>query len=635
LIYSLLVDLHPDVPGWVRNDQMAYQALYRTYRPKTFSEVIGQDHVVRTLMNSVKQNKVGQAYLFSGPRGTGKTTVARLLARVINCQSPDFGEPCGECERCMGAEGVTGVLEIDAASHGSVDDMRQLVAQVSQIPLAGGMMVYIIDEVHMLSKEAFNAFLKTLEEPPPHAVFVLATTEPGKLLPTIHSRCQHFAFHRIAIGTVAEHIKKICDKEGVPADEGSLRLIARAGEGSIRDSISVLEQAIAYEPEGLTIQGVRDVLGIPDRMAIRELGGQIIEGDPGNVSRTFVDLVESGREPDSILKDMILHFRDLLFAVLDLDVKEHQELPEEERAAISRQVVGLDPRLIHETIAFLAKCEVDIKWEDEAALLVEISLLRLTAKFLKREAFHQHSDEAPVKSQAPVRASEPEAREFPEAGKKVPEETKPVEHHGLTGGKTMKSRRRTESSGPDQAAPIEKPAVTKTVPAKSDAGLLVIPEGLETFWKDTLETIREASIAEYILFAEARPSPPPSEWPAVGEAPAEPLQLTLKYPFNMGLLVKLLNEPELHTELTNRLVEVLERPVTVRIARERGEDETEPEPISDGQKKNSQRNPGEPVSQTLFTGAAREVPTDPELRQIHNLIVSEFPDYQFEKETGD
>ncbi|MCX6647144.1 MAG: DNA polymerase III subunit gamma/tau [bacterium] len=618
----------------MRNGQMAYQALYRTYRPKTFSEVIGQDHVVRTLMNSVKQNKVGQAYLFSGPRGTGKTTVARLLARVINCESPDNGEPCGKCERCSGAEGVTGVLEIDAASHGSVDDMRQLVAQVSQIPLSGGMMVYIIDEVHMLSKEAFNAFLKTLEEPPPHAVFVLATTEPGKLLPTIHSRCQHFAFHRIPIAIVARHIKSICDIEGVPADEGALRLIARAGDGSIRDSISVLEQAIAYEPEGLTIQGVRDVLGIPDRMAIRELGGQIIAGDPGNVSRTFVDLVESGREPDSILKDMILHFRDLLFAVLNLDVKEHQELPDEERAAISKQVVGLEPRQIHETIAFLAKCEVDIKYEDEAALLVEISLLRLTAKFGKKEAFHQHVEESPIKATAPVKELEPEIRKFPEAGKKEPEETKPVERQGLTGGRTMKSRRRSESSGPDQAVPEVKQVDDKPKSVKSDSGLLVIPDGLEALWKDALETVREASIAEYILFAEAKPSPPPSEWPVVGSAPGESLQLTLKYPYNMGLLVKLLNEPDLHTELTNRLEEVLERPVTVRIARERGEDETESESDADGQKKNKQRSAGEPVSQTLFTGAAREVPTDPELRQIHNLIVSEFPDYQFEKEAG-
>ena len=608
---------------------MTYQALYRTYRPKTFAEVIGQDHVVRTLMNSVRQNKVGQAYLFSGPRGTGKTTVARLLARVINCESPDNGEPCWKCERCLGAEGVTGVLEIDAASHGSVDDMRQLVAQVSQVPLSGGMMVYIIDEVHMLSKEAFNAFLKTLEEPPPHAVFVLATTEPGKLLPTIHSRCQHFAFHRIPIATVAEHIRSICEAENVLADEGALRLIARAGDGSVRDSISVLEQVIAYEPERLTVKGVRDVLGIPDRMSIRELGGAIIAGDPGNVSAKFIELVESGREPDSILKELVLHFRDLLFASLDLDVKEHQELPDEERAAISTQVAGLESRQIHETIAFLAKCEVDIKWEDEASLLVEVALLRLSAKYGKKERSHREAETESVDRTVPEVTSESEEREFPDMGKKIPDSGKLEERKGLTGGKTMRDRRRRETPVPPQAVPTDKPAQKKKV---SDSDLLKIPAEIEPFWKDILETVREGSIAEYILLAEAKPSPPPSEWPEKGDVTVEPLKLTLIYPYNMGLLVKLLNERALQTELTNRLEEALERAISLKIVRERGEDERDSD--TDGQKKNVRPVEREPVSPTLFNGAAREVPSDPELREIHNLIVSEFPDYQFE-DSGD
>ena len=316
---------------------MGYQALYRKYRPRHFSDLVGQEHIVRTLINSVRQDKIGHAYLFSGPRGTGKTTVARILARAINCGQTVEGEPCDECSRCKGTDEGLGVIEIDAASHGSVDDMRMLVAQVAQLPLSGGMMVYIIDEVHMLSKEAFNAFLKTLEEPPPHAVFVLATTEPGKLLPTIHSRCQHFAFRRLPLEMVAKHIAWICAQENVPAEEGAIRIIARAGKGSVRDSISVLEQAIAFEPEGLTPKGVREVLGMPDRVDIRTLGGHIVSGDPGKIGEAFEAQIEEGREPSLILTDLLSHFRDVLFAALDLDEADLVGLPLEELQLIREQ----------------------------------------------------------------------------------------------------------------------------------------------------------------------------------------------------------------------------------------------------------------------------------------------------------
>lgn len=614
---------------------MGYQALYRTYRPKTFSEVIGQDHIVQTLINSVKQNKVGQAYLFSGPRGTGKTTVARLLARVINCESPDNGEPCGKCDRCLGSEGVTGVIEIDAASHGSVDDMRQLVAQVNQVPLSGGMMVYIIDEVHMLSKEAFNAFLKTLEEPPPHAVFVLATTEPGKLLPTIHSRCQHFAFHRLPVAMVAEHIRGLCGKENVPAEDGALRLIARAGDGSVRDSISVLEQAIAYQPEGLTLEGVRDVLGIPDRMNIRELGGHIISGDPGKVSPSFTAMVESGREPDSILKDLILHFRDLLFAVLELNVKDLEDLPDEEKNIIASQVDGLDMKIIHDTIAFLAKCEGDIKWEDEAALLVEVSLLRLAAKFGKLDKQTQPVETVAQAVQEPVPSGGKPVSVIPGTTKVTEPERIPGERPSLTGGKSLKTRRRRESSVASESTAPDKTSGADVSRTFTDSELLEIPEDIEPLWKNTLETIREISIADYILLAESKPSPSPSEWPDVKSQTAGTLQLAIKYPYNRGLLVKLLNEPALHNEITTRLEGVLERPIMLKIGRERGSgDDAADDSEANGQKKNNKIKSKSRSGPTLFKGAARAVPTDPELKRIHNLLIEEYPDYRFESEIG-
>ncbi len=633
---------------WVQT-VMPYQALYRTYRPRQFSEVVGQQHVLRTLINSVKQGKVGHAYLFSGPRGTGKTTVARLLARVINCLGPVDGEPCSECDRCRGSEEGLGVLEIDAASHGSVDDMRQLVAQVSQVPMSGGRMVYIIDEVHMLSKEAFNAFLKTLEEPPPHAVFVLATTEPGKLLPTIHSRCQHFAFRRLPIDIVAGHIASICEMENISAEDAAIRLIARAGDGSVRDSISVLEQTIAYEPGGLTLQGVRDVLGIPDRMDVRTLGGYIISCDPGRITESYTKLIESGREPKEILTELMIHFRDLLFAALELDHTELAELPGEERDLIISQAGGQNVDRLHKAIAFLAKCEGDIRWEDEAALILEVSLLRLSTRF-----------KAPPVSEAQGRVeSKPSAEKPAEETFPAAKSTKPVtippekpaepETRSLTGGKSLKRRRTASESAPvtPKSAPQEppkapeiktteptadKPETPADKPEPTEAEIIKLPAEIDPAWKNTLETIREISIAEYVLLARAHPEPLPGDWPESTVDSPLALQLTLKYAFEDGLLVKLINSPTLLNRLVTRLESVLERPMELKVAQERRKPgngqpgETRQSSMVDGEGQVVGNNGRDGPS--LFPGAGREPPTDPDLRKIHNLIVEDFPDYK-------
>ncbi len=619
---------------------MPYQALYRTYRPKRFSEVVGQDHVVRTLINSVKQDKVGHAYLFSGPRGTGKTTVARILAKVINCEKPKDGEPCGECSRCKGTEEGLGVIEIDAASHGSVDDMRQLVAQVSQVPLSGGMMVYIIDEVHMLSKEAFNAFLKTLEEPPSHAVFVLATTEPGKLLPTIHSRCQRFAFRRVPIDLVAEHIAMICTKEKVPAEDTALRLIARAGEGSVRDSISVLEQAIAYEPKGLTLEGVRNVLGIPDRIDIRNLAGAVIADNPGEITSLFAGLIESGRETGAILEELLAHFRDLLLAGLDLEHSELDLLPAEEREIVEKQAQKLDVERIHRAISSLAECEGQIKWEDEAALLLEVSLLSL-ARALARPA------REPVVMPAVEHEKAGETEQmFPQTRPKIPldvpkdkAKSATPDRPSLTGGASLKKTKAATLPPPAPSAPKEKVAAedkkAEKIPAKKSGKTIRIPEDLDPFWKNAMESVREASIAEYVLLAEATPSPPPSEWPDAGDDSSEPLDLTLRYPYDCGLVVRMINEPMILDRLTRRLAEVLERPVSLKLARERGEKSSED---SGGPRQLGMYDGEGPVAGTqpadrpsLFPGAGPEPPADPELRRIHDLIANDFPDYKIEQ----
>ncbi len=618
---------------------MAYKALYRTYRPDSFDDVVGQEHVVRTLLNSVRQKKVGHAYLFSGPRGTGKTTVARLLARVINCSEPVDGQPCSECDRCKGVEEGLGVLEIDAASHGSVDDMRQLVAQVSQVPLSGGIVVYIIDEVHMLSKEAFNAFLKTLEEPPPHAVFVLATTEPGKLLPTIHSRCQHFAFRRLPVDLLAKHVGNICTREEVGFEEPAIRLIARAGDGSVRDCISILEQAIAYEPDGLTKDGVRDVLGIPDKLEIRKLGGHIIYSSPGDLSEVYSGLLESGREPLEILNQTISHFRDLLFSSLDIRHDDLEVLPSEELVAIREQSSRVTVDQIHRAISFLAKCEADIKREDEAALLLEVSFLRLATRLGKVE-----DKPAPVD----VPAEEPIRKTTGAAPSLEPVKQKPEpepERKSLAGGLTLKrDLPREPVTKPSEKQPVKEVQTAEAPKSASatdtgtgvewkESDLLKIPTDTEKFWKDTLESIRELSVADYVLLAEATPSPTPSEWPVTeGTGVRNFIDLVLKYPYEAGLQVRLLNNPTVLNRLTVQLEGVTERQFELKIARGRKPDN--PDPVKKNSSERSNLNQGEENTAAqgpaLFPGAARPIPSDPDLREIHNLIVEEFPDYRIE-----
>ena len=246
-----------------------YQALYRKYRPAVFGDVIGQEPVTKTLKNQIKNATFAHAYLFTGTRGTGKTTCARIFAKAINCLSPVDGEPCGECEVCRGITdgSVTDVIEIDAATNSGVDSVRELREEVAFSPVLAKYKVYIIDEVHMLSPAAYNALLKTIEEPPSHAVFILATTEVNKVPSTIASRCQRFDFRRVNVGTLVEHLKKVVASEGAEMDDESLLTVARLGDGSVRDSLSVLDKVIGLS----SAEEVREVLGVIDTELIHDL----------------------------------------------------------------------------------------------------------------------------------------------------------------------------------------------------------------------------------------------------------------------------------------------------------------------------------------------------------------------------
>ena len=294
---------------------LARRALYREYRPETFSEVIGQDHITTILKNQVRENKLSHAYLFCGSRGTGKTSSAKILARAANCLDPKDGEPCGQCAACrLVAAGSADVIEIDAASNNSVDNVRSLIEQAQFAPLELRYRVFIIDEVHMLSNAAFNALLKTLEEPPKHVLFILATTEPQKLPATIVSRCQRFDFHRLTIAHIVTNLSAVLQKAGASIEPNGLRLIARAADGGMRDALSLADQCLSYAGNTVREQDVLDALGTVSGAVLEDAAKALLSGDAKNAVRVLDDVVRSGRDLGVFLADLSRHFRALLLS---------------------------------------------------------------------------------------------------------------------------------------------------------------------------------------------------------------------------------------------------------------------------------------------------------------------------------
>jgi DNA polymerase-3 subunit gamma/tau len=365
-----------------RGVAVSYLSFYRKYRPQTFEDVVGQEHIVRTIRNAIELDRVSHAYLFCGPRGTGKTTMAKLLAKGLNCADGPTQHPCGVCSSCLGITAGTSVdvIEIDAASNRGINEIRDLREKIRYAPSASRFKVYIVDEVHMLTAEAFNALLKTLEEPPHHAVFILATTEPHRIPETIHSRCQRFDFHKLSPAEIAGHLRTILEREGGEAEDDALRVIALHGDGSVRDAISILEQCYSYSGDRITVDDVSLVLGITPMERILELVEAISERDIGALLRLVSDLSVEGRDFRQFLRDAVSVYRDLIVVQLSTDGEHGVQCPMMSRISFEdakRVANELDSREYMYVLEKLANIESDLRTSVQQSITFEVGLIEL------------------------------------------------------------------------------------------------------------------------------------------------------------------------------------------------------------------------------------------------------------------
>jgi DNA polymerase III subunit gamma/tau len=484
-------------------------SLYRRHRPGSFDEVVGQQHVVRTLRNAVERDKVHHAYLFVGSRGTGKTSMAKILARSLNCErgGPTV-TPCGECESCLtiAAGSSIDVIEMDAASNRSVDDVRDLRERVAYAPAAGRCKVYILDEAHMLTKEAWNAFLKTLEEPPPNTVFVLATTESHKVMATIADRCQRFDFQRPSLEQISEVLENVAEKEGIKVDEGAVAMIARSASGSFRDALGTLDQLRAFGGPGksgsegtfgvdhVTLEAVLEVLGAADAELLFGVVDAVVAEDPKDVLLSVEEVARSGRDPTQFARDLLGHLRHLLVTQTVGEVPNTFVVTATDEDRLIAQASAIGPATLVRTIDELSAALTAVREGDDARMAVEIALLKAARPDL------DPSTEGLLRR-----------IERLECGKNAG-----LDADALTagvGGEGVSEQARRPVSRPDDSASEEdaageKPSVSSDTPspATGPAGQELDLEGVAKVWPAVLDHLHQTAPALAASFEGARPT---------------------------------------------------------------------------------------------------------------------------------
>jgi len=357
---------------------MSYQVLARKWRPQIFDDVVGQGHITRTLQNAITSGRLAHAFLFSGPRGVGKTTTARILAKALNCVQGPTPVPCGTCDSCLETTAGTSidVVEIDGASNRGIEHIRELREAVKYAPTVGKYKVYVIDEVHMLTNEAFNALLKTLEEPPPHVIFIFATTEPQKIPATIHSRCQRYGFKRIPLNEIITRLRMIAGSEGITITDQGLSLIARAAEGSMRDSQSLLDQAVSYSGMEIKDEDLQTTLGSVAQLSLLKFTAGLLSRDAAGLLQQVDGLLEQGQDMRQFLSGVVEHVRNLLVVKIAADPGQIVELPAADIEAIRQQAAGVESEPLLMLFDSLSKTLDDMRWAPHQRFTLEIGLVK-------------------------------------------------------------------------------------------------------------------------------------------------------------------------------------------------------------------------------------------------------------------
>ncbi len=456
---------------------MAYRALYREWRPKDFSHVVGQSAIIDTLRNQVIAKRIAHAYLFCGSRGTGKTSTAKILARAINCLNPQNGDPCGECDNCKRAdnEETLDVIEIDAASNNGVDEIRNLRDTVKYPPQYGAYKVYIIDEVHMLSPAAFNALLKTLEEPPAHIVFILATTEPQKLPETILSRCQRFDFGRIPISGITGRLKEAADGCGATVSNGALMLIARAAEGGMRDALSILDMCLGYS-DNVDEALVRNILGTSDAGFLFEFCGAMADRDAGKVFSMIDRLMRDGKDPAVFAKDVCRHVRALLFAKTSPDdLTRILDITQEEADEYVRQGGGITVTRLMKILDLFMALETEMRYASTPRLALENAAVKCCLRI-------DETDQQALLDR------------IAELEKKIDDLSAGIQSGTVTPAAASQAKASDAANTAVKATP--KPAVKKAPPmASADA---------EAVWKEMTARIQKSDITAWSFLSQGR-----------------------------------------------------------------------------------------------------------------------------------
>ena len=465
-----------------------YQALYRKYRPTTFDDVLGQDHIISSLKNQISMGSIGHAYLFSGTRGTGKTSTAKIFSRAVNCLNPQGSNPCNKCEMCLGIidESIMDVIEMDAASNRRIDDIRELIEKVVYPPSRTKYKVYIIDEVHMLTPQAFNALLKTLEEPPKHLIFILATTEPEKLPQTILSRCQRFDFKRVVSRDIMVNMKDICNKEGIEVEHKVLSLIARNVDGAMRDALSLLDQCISFSNGKIIYEDAIKILGMTNSDLMFNMVDDILSKDLERLLEGIDSIIQDGKDINQFIKDLIYHFRNLMIIKTSQKPEEIIELDHESMDKYMDQAKQISLNFILRSLDLLTTADEKSKWSTQPRIILEMVAINLT----KQEDIDL--EERVKKLELGINTNRPLLKEeSPEESPKKAEETGP--------------REKTYTPSPKKEIPIKKEESSEKQVFVDDGKELYF-ENINGNWQDVLKTIRGQKMNIYALLIEGKPT---------------------------------------------------------------------------------------------------------------------------------